>query len=264
MTTDLRDYDAVLLDLDGTIWHEDVALPGAIELIRALQRRGQPFAFISNNDHAPARLLRRFAAMGVSVDVASIFTASLAACDHVRHHHPAGVRVFGVAGAAVGELLGDHATLVADDDPAPADVVLSAALGHPTNTVPRLQVALRHLLRGARLVSFCADRRYPTPSGAEVGGGALAAMLAYAANVAPTYCGKPERLFFQTLCDRLRVAPSRCAIVGDNLESDIRGAKPFGMRTILPLTGVTSRDDLARLDPSLAPDVLVDDLTHLR
>ena len=34
----LKEFDAVLLDLDGTIYHEEHALPGAVELIRRFSR----------------------------------------------------------------------------------------------------------------------------------------------------------------------------------------------------------------------------------
>lgn len=257
---DLREYEAVLLDLDGTIWAEDVALPGAIELIAALQARRQPFAFISNSDHAPSRLIRRFEAMGASVRPDQIYTASSAACDYVRNHFAAGARVFTVAGPAVVELLADRVTFVADDDARPCDVVISASLAHPNAAVRRLQLALRHLLRGATLVAMCADRRYPTPHGDEVGSGGLAAMLAYAANVQPIFCGKPQRVFFEELCGKLNVRPSRCVLIGDNLESDVAGARQVGMRAILPLTGITKRQHLEHVDPSIAPDAVVEDL----
>ena len=260
MTLDPRDYDAVLLDLDGTVWSEDFALPGAIELIDALQTRGQRFAFISNNDHPPSRLMRRFAAMGASVDPAIVYTAARAACEHVRGQYSRGTRVFDLAGSAAAELLGDHVELI---DDGPCDVVLSASLGHPNAGVDRLQRALRHLLNSAALISFSADRRYPTPDGAEIGGGGVATMLAYAAGVTPTFCGKPERVFFATLCRTLGVEPSRCVIVGDNLESDVAGGRRMGMATILPLTGITTRAHLATLDPAAMPDRVIDDLRAL-
>jgi HAD superfamily hydrolase (TIGR01450 family) len=259
---DLSVYDAVLLDLDGTIWSEDVPLPGAIDLIRTLQARRQPFAFISNNDYAPSKLMKRLDAMGLTVPSETLYTAACAACDYVRHHCGAGVRVFNLAGDAVPELLGDRAAFVEPDD-GPCDVVLTASLGLPTASIPRIQAALRYLLRGACLVAMSADRRYPTPGGAEVGAGGLAAMLAYGANVQPIYCGKPQRVFFEELCTRLNVRPGRCVLIGDNLESDVAGARQVGMRTILPLTGITTREHLEHLSVELAPDEVIEDLRSL-
>ena len=262
MVPDLSSFDAVLLDLDGTVWHEEVALPGAIELIRALQRRRQPFAFVSNSGLSPRRLVERLGRMGAVVDDEHVYTAASAGCDYVRQHYPLGVRVFSVASAASQELLDGYATWV-DDDRSPCDVVMSASLANPNATPERLQFAARHLLRGVPLVALCNDRRYPTPRGDEIGAGAVAAMLAFAANITPILCGKPQRLFFEELCSHLGVQPSRCVLIGDNLEADIAGARPLGMKTILPLTGVTSREQLALIEASIGPDFVVNDLREL-
>ena len=52
-------------------------------------------------------------------------------------------------------------------------------------------------------------------------------------------------------------------LIGDNLESDVFGAKAVGMRTILTLTGVTRRSDLQNLPAEWQPDLVIEDLTEL-
>jgi len=79
--------------------------------------------------------------------------------------------------------------------------------------------------------------------------------------VKPTFCGKPEAIFFNELCRRIGVSPGRCVLVGDNLESDIAGGQSVGMATILTLSGVARREDLARA--SHQPDAVINDLTDL-
>jgi 4-nitrophenyl phosphatase len=86
-------------------------------------------------------------------------------------------------------------------------------------------------------------------------------MFAYAANVTPTFCGKPEKIFFTELCRRLGVRPERCVLVGDNLESDIAGAKRVGIATILTLSGIATREDRQRA--AHQPDAVIKDLTDL-
>ena len=117
------------------------------------------------------------------------------------------------------------------------------------------------LRKGAALVAICADRIYPSPRGLEFGVGATAAMFAYAANVTPTFCGKPESIFFTELCRRLGFRPEGCVLVGDNLESDIEGATRVGMSTILTLSGISTRDDLRTA--KVQPGAVVNDLTDL-
>jgi 4-nitrophenyl phosphatase len=88
-------------------------------------------------------------------------------------------------------------------------------------------------------------------------------MLSYAADVKPIYTGKPEPIFFQELCRRLRVQPERCVLIGDNLESDISGARRLDMTAWLTLSGITRREDLATLDPAQQPHGVIEDLREL-
>ena len=88
-------------------------------------------------------------------------------------------------------------------------------------------------------------------------------MLAYAADVTPTFCGKPEPVFFAELCRRLAVAPTDCVLIGDNLESDIAGGRRVDMDTVLVLTGVARPGDADRLPPDRRPGRVVTDLTGL-
>ena len=88
-------------------------------------------------------------------------------------------------------------------------------------------------------------------------------MLSYAANVEPVFCGKPEKLFFHELCQRMQLQPEMCILIGDNLEADIGGAKGVSMRTILTLSGVTRLADTQQLSEEMRPDMIVQDLTEV-
>jgi NagD protein len=109
-------------------------------------------------------------------------------------------------------------------------------------------------------VGICADRVYPSPRGLEFGVGAMCAMLSYASGATPAFCGKPEAFFFGELCRRLGVNPERAVLIGDNLESDIAGAKGVGMTAGLVLTGVSTRADVNRLPANLMPDFVLESL----
>ena len=266
MPLDLSQYQAVLLDLDGTVYHEDHALPGAVELIRRLQDRGRKYACLTNSTSSPERLTKRLAGMGVAVDPAHIYTAASAAADYVLEHFADASggkpRVFNLATEGIHEMLDGKVRWIDSE----ADRCDSVICGVPLSvfaTDERRRTAMLLLRQGAALVAICADRVYPSPRGLEFGVGALAAMLAYAASVEPVYCGKPEPLFFQELCQRLDVVPSRCVLVGDNPESDIAGGKRVGMRTILTLSGIITRDDLAHVSPECRPDAVIEDLRDL-
>lgn len=258
----VENFDAVLLDLDGTIYHEEYPLPGAVEMIQLLHSLGRPFACLSNSTTSPLRIMNRLLKMGVEVDPSNIYTAAAAAADYVIAKHGNGCRVLNLSTDGVQEMLNGLVNWV-ESNGEPCDAVV---VGAPTNayaTEDRLRIGLHLIRRGAELIGISADRVYPSPRGIEFGCGALTQMLAFAANVQPVFCGKPNEVFFRSLCNRLQVQPQRCLLIGDNVEADIMGGKSLGMVTVLTLTGVTRRRDLNNVLPHMKPDVVVEDLAEL-
>jgi NagD protein len=252
----------VLLDLDGTVYHENQPLPGALDLIRRLRERRRRFACLSNSASSPARVSERLRAMGADVPPQSIYTAAAAACDYVLEAFGERPRVFNLATRSVTEMLDGQVEWV-ERIGEPCDVVLSGGPSNGCASEERQRIALRLLREGAALVGLCADRVFPSARGLEFGAGALSTMLGYAANVTPFFCGKPDRIFFLELCRRLQVSPPACVLVGDNLESDVVGAKAVGMHAVLVLSGVTRPADLADLSSDRRPDCVTESLHEL-
>jgi len=264
MPIDLSPFAAVLLDLDGTIYHEEHALPGAIDLIRRFQADRRPYACLSNSTTSPLRITERLNRMGVEVDPTHIYTAAAATADYVlqtfgKTRRP---RVFNLATQGLHEMLDSQVDWVATPGE-PCDAVIAGAISNPYATEERTRLALALLRKGAALVGICADRVYPSPRGLEFGSGAFCAMLSFASQATPTFCGKPNAIFFHELCHRLGVAPDRCLLIGDNIEADVIGAKSVGMKTALVLTGVTRRRDLLSIPKEHHPEFVIEELTEV-
>ena len=259
---DFSAYAAILLDLDGTLYHEDHVLPGAVALVARLQNERRTYACLTNSTSSPQRLRERLLSMGIDIPAERIYTAAAAAADYVLEHFSHTPRIFNLATEGLHEMLDGRVRWVTEIGQ-PCDAVICGAPANVFATADRQRIALYLLRAGATLVGICADRVYPSPRGLELGSGALASMLAYAAGVTPLYTGKPEAIFFQELCGKLGVEPNQCILVGDNLESDIAGAKQTGRATILTLTGVTHAADVSSMPNHLRPDHIIPDLTQL-
>ena len=265
MPTDLSKFEAVLLDLDGTVYHEEHALPGAMELIRRLQGHRRKYACLTNSTSSPQRVSARLKRMGVEVDPSHIYTAAAATADYVLERyarHSLNPRVFNLSTEGIAELLEGKVQWVEREND-PCDAVICGVPLNVFATVERRVTAMMMLWKRAVRGAALAVGIYPSPRGLEFGVGAMAAMLAYAVDVKPIYCGKPEPLFFRELCGRLHVEPNRCVLIGDNFESDIAGAKGVGMKTILTLTGITTRHDAEAMSQDRRPDAIINDLRDL-
>jgi ribonucleotide monophosphatase NagD (HAD superfamily) len=65
----------------------------------------------------------------------------------------------------------------------------------------------------------------------------------------------------ETAMTRMGVRPEETVMLGDRLDTDILAGERAGMPTVLVLTGVSTREDLASAE--VLPDVVVSDLPSL-
>ena len=255
------DFDGLIVDLDGVIWLGDEPVAGAAEAIAALRARGVRLVFLTNDPRSSrAEYAGRLQAIGIEVDERDIVTAGNSLAALVAEREGKGATAFVIGSPSLkGELTGAGLELVDGEAARRADVVVVG--GHDDFDFRELLVATQALRAGARLYAAGRDAVFPRPDGPWPGTGAIVAAVEVAGGRTAIAAGKPEPFIF----DRARALLESCnrvAIVGDSLASDIAGGKRAGLRTILVLTGVTSRDDLSSAD--LEPDVVLDSLASLR
>ena len=179
----------------------------------------------------------------------SVLTSAMAAAQLVE----AGQRVLVVGGHGINEAVERRGATVVDTHPADAVIVgIDPAFNY--DELGRAMTAVRG---GATLIGTNHDPTYPTAEGLKPGGGAIVAAIAAAAEVAPTFAGKPNRAAADLV--RARLGDSGL-MVGDRPDSDGLFATELGYDFGLVLSGVTNADDLP-VEPS--PAVVADDLASL-
>ena len=98
----------------------------------------------------------------------------------------------------------------------------------------RLTAAARAIAAGAHFVTPNLDPRLPLEGGDFLPGcGAVVESVAAAAGVRPLVIGKPEPPLFELALSRMGVTAEEAAMVGDSVDSDVRGARRVGMTAIL-------------------------------
>ncbi len=142
---------ALLIDLDGVLFHGERPLPGADILLRRLLDR--PHCFITNNPiRTPAQVADGFGVLGLPrPDPAYILTSALATARWLSHVRP-GFRYFAVGAGGLEAALG----AVGQRDEQAADVVVvGEGAGLDFNT---LTTGINLILdRGARLIATNPD-----------------------------------------------------------------------------------------------------------
>jgi HAD superfamily hydrolase (TIGR01450 family) len=101
-------------------------------------------------------------------------------------------------------------------------------------TYERLTAAARAVAAGAVFVTPNIDPRLPQEDGQFLPGcGAIVEAVAAAAEARPIVVGKPEPPLFELALQRMGVTVDEAAMVGDSVDSDVRGARRVGMTAVL-------------------------------
>ena len=249
----------LLIDLDGVIYIGRDPIAGSAEFLAEARRRGLPFLLITNNSTtSPELVAERLQGMHIDVTAAEILTSAQAAVGYIRAHSAARLRVKLIGEAGLHEAAQEEGLEVVEDgDPAIDWVVAGLDRGVDYQ---KLTVATRAILGGARFLATNADALLPIEGGQVLpGAGTMIAAIQTATGVQPIVVGKPEPGLFEHGLTRLGgLPPASVAMIGDRLDTDMDGGRRAGLRTILVLTGVTTR---SRLEAAITkPDAVVDNL----
>lgn len=234
-----------LIDMDGVIYRENHLIPGAGEFVEALMTAGAPFLFLTNNSApTPEDLSVRLRHLGLpGIPARHFYTSALNTADFLSETHP-GCTVF-VLGEG-GLLTALHERQIANDSIHPSYVVV----GEGSSTTERLAKAHECLERGARLLATNPDNWCPVSHDrTRPGAGATAAFLEASSGRRAYYLGKPNGYMFHRACHKLSelalTKPDSVVMIGDTMETDIRGAVESGLLSFLVLSGSTQMEHLS-------------------
>jgi NagD protein len=234
-----------LIDMDGVIYRENQLIPGAQDFVEALIASGSSFVFLTNNSApTPEDLSVRLGHLGIpSLSSRHFYTSALNASDFLSETHP------GCTAFVIGEgglLAALHERKIASDSINPSYVVV----GEGAASLERLAKAHTCVERGARLLATNPDNWCPvSPADTRPGAGATAAFLEASTGRRAYYLGKPNGYMFhrarRKLAEMGGSMPEEIVMIGDTMETDIRGAVEAGLQAYLVLTGSTQAESLA-------------------
>lgn len=234
-----------MLDMDGVIYRESQVLPGAAELIGLFLEKSIPFLFLTNHSAPTAEdLVVKLSHLGIpNLNPRHFYTSAQNTADFLNEMHPrCTAYVIGEAGLN----LALQTAKIPNDSISPNYVVI----GEGNHRIDRINKAHELIERGARLVVTNPDHGCPISSKTtHLGAAALSAYLEAGTGQRPYYLGKPNPYMFTRACKRFGIKdihPNNVVMVGDTMETDIRGAVEIGFQSYLVLTGSTRMEDLGR------------------
>ncbi|MCX6929992.1 MAG: HAD-IIA family hydrolase [Verrucomicrobia bacterium] len=235
-----------LIDMDGVIHRENQLIQGAKEFVLALIEDGAPFVFLTNNSSpTPEDLSVRLGHLGLpGLSSQHFYTSALNTAEFLSETHPA-CTVFVIGEGGLLNAL--HGRKIANDAIQPSYVVV----GEGAVSMEKLAKAHSFIEHGARLLATNPDNWCPVSrDSTRPGAGATAAFLEASTGRRAYYLGKPNGYMFHRALRKLAemVAgkrPENVVVIGDTMETDIRGAIEAGLQAYLVLSGATNLNTVA-------------------
>jgi len=268
----------LLVDLDGVVYRGADPVPGVAAVLADRSSRGDDVVYVTNNSmHYRGDYVTRLAGMGAPVSADTVVSSSRATAAYLREHDPAIRRVLAIGANGLDRELreagydvvmaGAAATRMSQegiDGVAAAGNPDAVVVGlDPTLTYLRLAAAADCVRAGAHFIATNRDPVYPTERGLRPGAGSIVAAVEATTGVVPVSIGKPAPFLLEAAAHAVGREPQEAVMIGDMLSIDVAAARGVGARSVLMLTGVTTRAQLDAAPAADRPTEVADDAAGL-
>lgn len=268
----------LLVDLDGVVYRGVDPVPGVAAVLSARAAAGDAVVYVTNNSmHYRADYVTRLSAMGAPVTPDRVISSSRATALHLREHEPSIRRVLAFGAGGLERELRDVGLDVVTTATAATRMTQETIDGwtaagapdavivglDPNLTYVRLTAAADCIRAGARFIATNRDPIYPTERGLRPGAGSIVAALEATTGVTPLSIGKPAPLLLEIAAEAVGREARDAVMIGDGIGTDLAAALAVGARSVLMLTGVTSRAQVNALPADGRPTAVAADAAEL-
>ena len=246
-----------LIDMDGVVYGGDVMIPEADKFIARLVNDDIPFMFMTNNSQRTRlEAVRKLNKLGIKVTEGHIYNSAMATGKFLASQIPEGTAYVLGEGGLLASLHENGIRMVTSE---PDFVVLGEGRNF---TLEMVQRAVDMILAGAK---FVITNRDPSPKKKgwdNLGISATAAMIEEATGIKAFVIGKPSPVMMRGARKAIGLEAAETTIIGDTMDTDIRGGVQMGYKTILVLSGITKQEHLIRF--AFKPDMVVESVNEIK
>jgi HAD superfamily hydrolase (TIGR01458 family) len=223
----------ILSDIDGTLYFKGKPTPDAVKTVSVLRKKGLKLLFFTNTDSkSPQLVLKTLKKYAFDVNSEEIYTPIIALKEFLNENLDK--KSYFITTEEVMKEFQEFSQVEGTEIP---DFVILCDF-HDNWDVGRLNQAFKYVLKGAKLIGSQGNIYYLDRNGEPVlDTGSFINMISNASNSPAKIFGKPSKQFFEQALKKINLHRNEVIVIGDDVFSDIQGAKDSGLKGILVKTG---------------------------
>ncbi len=255
--TNLCDIELFLLDMDGTIYLDDILFDGSLEFIQKIINKNKKYVFLTNNSSKNQNdYVKKVNKLNIPCSNENVFTSGMAMGLYLSQNYP-NKKIYLLGTKALETELKSYGVLLVDDNPDIVVVGFDRELNYQ-----KLEKACEFLCNGAiflatnpDLVCPIKDKRYIPDCGS------ICHMLTVATNKQPIYIGKPNPDMIYLLSKKFNIPCDKIAVIGDRVYTDIASGFNAKATTICVLSGESTMKTIE--ESEIKPDYIFNSIKDL-
>lgn len=248
-----RDVKGFLIDIDGVLYVGTERIPGAIKAINYLKKNNIPFLLVTNTTRKSRYSLQSYLySMGFRVNIDQIYSATYSARQWLIEHKVNSIYLV-LRGDGYREFKDFRVTA---NNP---EYIVIGDLGEDI-TYSKLNHSFQLIMSGAKILALQKNRYWNNGNELVIDAGAIVSALEFATGKRAIIVGKPQKSFFRIAIKALNISSQNIAIIGDDIETDIKGGNQLGLFTIAVKTGKYSKEAIenSKIKPELIMQSIAD------
>lgn len=232
----MQNIKGLVIDINGVLYEKEEPIGNACETLKKLREKYKVRLITNSTAKNRFEIQKKLTKMGFEVKAEEIFSP----LDAIRNY------LLTQKGGAFFLSTEKTKKEFADIPTQPVNfVVLTHA--HEDFTYENMNRAFRYLMEGAQFLASGTSRYYKEKDGLlYLDPGPFVKALEFATGKTALVFGKPSPDFFLAAVQDMQLLPQECAMVGDDIETDVDAAKKAGLYGILVQTGKFQATDLEK------------------
>ena len=223
--------------------------------IKELKREGIKLRFLTNTTTAPRKIiLKKLINFGFDIEEKEIFTPIIATKNYLRDNTVKKISL--VTNIEIIEEFKEYE--ITQKDP---EAIIMGDIYKNFNWEILDRIFKLVYINNAALIALHQNKYCMRDGQVSLDLGPFVRAIEYASNKKSILMGKPEKNFFDLVIKDMEISKDAVLMIGDDIISDIKGAKDFNIKAIQVKTGKFQKEDCS--DKFTQPDLRIDSIINL-